>query len=267
MNGLLAILTKAVNPNPSILTQITSSRKPQQELSIDWLQQQSKLITVKVLSNDSWGSGFIIQQQGQVYIVLTNEHVLSPGKQHRIQTADGRIYSSSLLQSIRFNDDLALIQFRSPSIVYPVAIVKEASTLEVGNRVFATGFPFDINPSKSGKFELTTGKVSDLLNQPLVGGYQIGYTNNVKRGMSGGPLLNIQGEVVGVNGMSKYPLLGNPYIFKDGSTVSDTRWQEMSGLSWAIPTSKFLHLVHTKIIGELIDKHKNSSREAPAQGF
>lgn len=242
INGLVSIFAKTANLNPSILTQITSSIKPQQELSIKQLQQKSKLITVKVLSNNSWGSGFIIQQQGQVYIVITNEHVLSPGKQHRIQTADGRIYSSSLLGSIRFNDDLALIQFRSTNIIYPVAIVKEASNLEVGNRVFAAGLPFDINPSKSGKFELTIGKISDLLKEPLVGGYQIGYTNNVKRGMSGGPLLNIHGEVVGINGMPKYPLLGNPYVFKDGSTVSDARWEEMSHLSWAIPTSKFIHL-------------------------
>lgn len=239
INGLLAILTGAVNP--SILAQVTSSRKLQQELSVEQLQQQAKSITVKVLSNESWGSGVIIQQKGKVYIVLTNEHVLYGGKQHRIQTADGRIYSTSLLHSIHSKDDLGLMQFYSPNIVYPVAVLKQTSRLEVGHKVFAAGFPFDINLSKSGKFEFTTGKISDLLKQPLIGGYQIGYTNNVKRGMSGGPLLNIQGEVIGVNGMSKYPLLGNPYVFKDGSTVSEARWEQMSHFSWAVPIPKFLH--------------------------
>ena len=90
---------------------------------------------------------------------------------------------------------------------------------------------------------LTTGQIFAVLKQPFVGGYQIGYTNDIKRGMSGGALLNRQGEVVGVNGMPKYPLLGNPYVFKDGSTVSEARWQEMSHLSWAIPISMFLHLL------------------------
>ncbi|MEH2180662.1 S1 family peptidase [Nostoc sp.] len=239
MAGLLAI--EAVNS--SVFAQITSTRKTHEELIVKQLQQYAKSITVKVISNDSWGSGVIIQRKGKVYLVLTNEHVLSRGKQHRIQVADGSIYSTSLLPSIGSNDDLGLIQFYSPSIVYPVAVLKQTSRLEVGNRIFAAGFPFDINLSKSGKFEFTTGKISDLLKQPLIGGYQIGYTNNVKRGMSGGPLLDIQGEVVGINGMPKYPLLGNPYVFKDGSTVSEVRWQEMSHLSWAVPIPMFLHLL------------------------
>jgi S1-C subfamily serine protease len=239
MAGLLII--EAVNS--TVLGQINIPKKAHEELILNQLQQYAKSITVKVISSDSWGSGVIIQRKGKIYLVVTSEHVLSRGKLHSIQVADGSIYSTNLLPSIGSNDDLGLMQFYSPTIVYPVAVLKQISISELGNRVFAAGFPFDINLSKSGKFEFTTGKIYDLLKQPLIGGYQIGYTNNVKRGMSGGPLLDIQGKVVAINGMPKYPLLGNPYVFKDGSTVSEARWQEMSHLSWAVPISMFLHLL------------------------
>lgn len=220
-----------------------SAKEPPTQLSINQLQQRTKSITVKVLSEKSWGSGVVIKRQGQIYTVLTNQHVLDAGKRYRVQTTDGRTYQANLLPKLRSNDDLGLLQFRSPNFAYTVASLKSSSRLVVGERVFAAGFPSDVtNPSSSGKFEFTTGQITILLKRPFVGGYQIGYTNDVKRGMSGGPLLNRRGEVVGVNGMPKYPLLGNPYVFKDGSTISDTMWEEVIGLSWAVPSQTFLNL-------------------------
>lgn len=74
-----------------------------------------------------------------------------------------------------------------------------------------------------------------ILPRALVGGYQIGYTNLLRNGMSGGPLLNQNGELIGIHGLGKNPLLGNPYVFKDDSTVSEAEWQKMNQLSWGIP--------------------------------
>lgn len=81
--------------------------------------------------------------------------------------------------------------------------------------------------------------ISDL---SFRGGYKIGYTNDIRKGMSGGPLLNEKKEIVGINGRHKYPAWGNPYIFEDGTTASPEKKEEMSQYSWAIPTQTFLRL-------------------------
>lgn len=92
-------------------------------------------------------------------------------------------------------------------------------------------------------FVFTIGQVSLFTDKAFAGGYQIGYTNAVEKGMSGGPVLNRQGQVVGVNGIHAYPLWGNPYVFKDGSMSSVAMQQQMSRYSWAIPIDTFVQLV------------------------
>lgn len=81
-----------------------------------------------------------------------------------------------------------------------------------------------------------------MLEKPLEEGYQIGYTNDIEKGMSGGPVLNRAGEVVAVNGMHAYPLWGDPYVFKDGSHPEQSLKQQMVRYSWSIPIQTFVRL-------------------------
>ena len=244
VGGLLAPLLIG-GPYLSKSLQEASPRKVQPQLSTEQLQRLARSITVKVLTGDSWGSGILIQKQEQIYTVLTNQHVLDGGKSYRVQTPDGRLYPVNLLRSIRTDEDLALVQFRSRDRVYTLASLKNPAKLAVNDAVFSAGYPFKTSSSESGKFEFTTGRISILLKRPFVGGYQIGYTNEVTRGMSGGPLLNHKGVVVGINGMRKYPLWDDPYVFKDGSSVPEAMWERMSKLSWAVPIQSFLLLKRT----------------------
>ncbi|QSJ17592.1 trypsin-like peptidase domain-containing protein [Nostoc sp. UHCC 0702] len=212
------------------------------DLSVKQLEELARAITVKVASTETWGSGIIIQRQGQNYLVLTNQHVLVPKEQYRVQTSDGNQHSATVLQSTRFADyDLALLQFQSPNRSYPVASV-EIAAIKTGNEVFAAGFPIEAKQQIHQGFAFVNGKVSKLISRAFIGGYQIGNTIDIKQGMSGGPLLNHQGKVVGINGLGKNPAFTNPYIFKDNSTISDAQWQQASQLSWAIPIQTFLQL-------------------------
>ncbi len=208
------------------------------------LKSLAKSITVKVISENGWGSGIILKREGEVYTVVTNQHVLdSDYKSYLIQTADGIFYQANKIEYEDFQgNDLALLEFRSTNSTYTVASLENSTTLSPGDKTFAAGFPALEKPQDT-EFLLTRGRISILSDRPLEKGYQIGYTNVIKKGMSGGPLLNIYGQVVGINGMHAYPLWGDPYVYRDGSQPTVTLRQEMSHLAFAIPIETLAKLV------------------------
>lgn len=219
------------------------------QLSAEQLRKYAQSITVKVLSGDTWGSGILIHRKGQVYTVLTNQHVLTPGegKPYHVQTPDGLIYQATVSRVAEFEgNDLGLLQFSSSEEAYTVASLGTL-TLFKGDEVFAAGFPFEAKG-----FVFTTGQISLLLDKALDGGYQIGYTNDIQKGMSGGPLLNRRGQVVGINGRHAYPLWGNPYVFKDGSVPTVATQEQMSHFSWAVPVQTFLQVAPQFSTGEAV---------------
>ncbi|MDY6806952.1 MAG: serine protease [Cyanobacteriota bacterium] len=207
------------------------------------IENIAEAITVKVFSDRSWGSGILLQKQGQTYTIITNQHVLNSSEApYTVQTADGEFHQGAQLEGDRFlGNDLALLQFRSSS-AYPVAKLKSSDSLSPGEAIFAAGFPaygdmtsVPLPESTELGLVLTVGEVSLLGDRPLERGYQIGYTNFIQKGMSGGPLLNHRGEVVGINGMHAYPLWGDPYIYSDGSLPTPQLRDRMFHLAFAIP--------------------------------
>lgn len=228
--------------------------------TIEQLKSLAKSITVKVISGNGWGSGVILKRQGQVYTVVTNQHVLDTGKSYLIQTPDGHFYNANQIKTDNFQEnDLALLQFHSPDPNYVLASLAASASLSPGDKIFTAGFPAiterwrneetqdktDVNQQNyptDTQLLFTRGRLSILSERPLEKGYQIGYSNVVKKGMSGGPLLNIHGQVVGINGMHAYPLWGNPYVYRDGSQPSFSLRQQMSRLAFAIPTETLAKL-------------------------
>ncbi|MBF2064755.1 MAG: trypsin-like peptidase domain-containing protein [Calothrix sp. C42_A2020_038] len=225
--------------------------QPLTRLSQPQLQSIASSITVKILGGDFLGSGILVGKQGQFYTVVTNAHVLRAGiAPYQIQTDDGRLhvalpveklnlvspYSTSLQEA-----DLALLQFHA-DIDYPLALIASTSKLNIGNNVYAAGFPRDMEGNQQQKFVLKSGKVSLVLNKALEGGYQIAYTNDIQKGMSGGPVLNHSGEVVAVNGMHAEPLWGNPYVYQDGTEPELFVQKQMQQYSWGIPLENYLKL-------------------------
>jgi S1-C subfamily serine protease len=177
----------------------------------------------------------LINRKGRFYTVLTNDHVLTPGygKSYQIQTSDQRIYSAQIVKQSFGNNDLGLLQFAS-SRNYELATIA-TDTLIVGEEVIAAGFPVD-----SQGFVANQGNILVLLDQPLKRGFKIGYSNDIQKGMSGGPVLNQHGELVGINAMHAYPVWGNPYQYQDGRMASLEEQKEMEKLSWAISIQTFL---------------------------
>ena len=216
---------------------------------------RARLVTVRIIGEQSTGSGVIIERIGQTYTVLTNAHVAleAGGEVYTILTADGRTHSGYWLRKVEFgNYDLALVQFTSAS-QYQVAQMGNSDALTVGEFVYASGFPRwrvinsntleDTRDWGVNAFELTQGQVGMLSSKPLQNGYQIGYTNQIAPGMSGGPILDRYGHLVGINGGLKYPVQGiSAFIFADGTMPSQALFQQMETFSWAIPIATFQRL-------------------------
>lgn len=207
--------------------------------AIDPFYEMARSITVRVKVGHNGGSGILIQRSGQQYTVLTNRHVVNVGSTYVIQTPDGRSHPATLLKKIDFRgNDLAMLQFRA-SQSYEIATLGSTKHLAPGDFVISAGFPLDDAPVRSKGLLITVGKVSLLPKKPFVGGYQIGYTNLIRQGMSGGPLLNLQGQVVGINSLHAHPLWGDPYIFQDGTKPAKHQRQTIVQSSWAVPIDTF----------------------------
>ena len=139
------------------------------------------------------GSGFIINPEGQI---LTNNHVVSGSKQVEVTLPDQSRYKAEVLVRDRVND-LALVRIQ-PKKALPHLTLGDSDRLRVGQKVLAIGNPFGFQGT------LTTGVVSSLArtirsenNQALEGMIQT--DASINSGNSGGPLLDSQGNVVGIN--------------------------------------------------------------------
>lgn len=203
--------------------------------------------TVRIKTPKYSGSGALVQRQGQIYTVLTSWHVVAFDRGDRtIVTSDGLLHQPLLLTVRRLgNTDLAIVQFRS-AIEYKIAPLSTEAAA-VSEPVLAAGFP---GGSEVGALTVTRGFVSLLLTKSLPQGYSFGYTNEVKIGMSGGPVFNAKGLLIGINGRGKYRDPGfGVYAFEDGSEPTPELLEKMVKSSWGIPISIYLQFASSHLGG------------------
>ena len=206
------------------------------------IEELAREITVRVTAPGSVqsliGSGTIIRDgspNNYTYRVITNSHVLRSAKvPYSIHTPDGKVYVGkvSLLTNRFKDDDIAILNFHVNKTVYKGGKINRES-LQLDERVFVGGFIAE--REKRFRFKFTSGKISLLLKKPLLGGYQIGYTNEVRKGMSGAPLLNTKGEVVGINGLQSEPLWHTQELYQDGEKPDSATEKLIVSSSMAVP--------------------------------
>ena len=232
------------------------------------LYDLARAISVKIFSGPGWGTGILVARQGETYLVVTNRHVLDRADETpEIQTSDDRIYTARERWEPSLESyDLALLEFQS-SADYQIAVFGSSTTLAVGTPTVAVGFPLqtetdDRNDSEGlvDGFKFTEGEVSLQLDRALEEGYQIGYTNVVEKGMSGGAVLNLAGEVVAINGIHADPLWGDPYIYPDGTRPEDSMQPLLRQSSLAIPIERIVEL-----LPNLIANTPNATETVPLE--
>ncbi|MDJ0633011.1 MAG: tetratricopeptide repeat-containing serine protease family protein [Xenococcaceae cyanobacterium MO_188.B29] len=198
------------------------------------LETIARAITVQVYVGKERASGILIARDDNTYTVITNAHVAERGDTYSIETPDGVKHTATLTRpdGSETGNDLALLQFHS-SNNYQIATVGDSSKVTVGEAVIAAGFPFDAD-----KLKITTGTISLLPDKSLEGGYQIGFTNETVQGMSGGVLLNANGEVIGVLGKGKGAIFDSAYSYSDGTNPTAAELENLKDASFSIPIAK-----------------------------
>jgi S1-C subfamily serine protease len=140
------------------------------------------------------GSGVVIIDNGTI---LTNLHVVSGAKKIRVTFYDGSQSDATLINTQPEND-LAVLRARTIPDDFVAATMRSTADLASGDQVIAVGFPFGIGPSVS------SGIVSGLKRQFRSPDGQQLLTNLIQfdaaanPGNSGGPLVTMDGEVVGI---------------------------------------------------------------------
>ncbi len=177
------------------------------------IYNQVKDSVVLIQTNLGLGSGFVYDTKGHI---ITNHHVIQGAETIQVSFLDGNITSANIV-GMDIYSDLAVIKV-DPEVttLYPV-VLGSSSELAVGSPVAAMGNPFGLSDT------LTAGIVSSLgrtltaaKNYVIIDIIQIDAA--VNPGNSGGPLVNIYGQVVGVN------------------TAIESETGTFTGISFAVPS-------------------------------
>ena len=200
-------------------------------------------ISVKISSAEHGGSGVIIAQQDNKYLVLTNRHLLRSQTEFTVNTHDGESYpATEVEQAIDSDDDLALLQFESDK-TYQTATINTAATPKAEQTILAVGYS-----AETGELITEIGKIERVPDKKLKEGYSIGYTSNIVQGMSGGAILNANGEVIGINGKSAFPIVDSGYDNEDGTKPTREEIEQYRQLSWGLSINRLLAQVNPKLI-------------------
>ena len=140
----------------------------------------------------STGSGVIVTKNGWI---ITNIHVVENANQIYITLESGENYSG-IVSTIYYHDylDIALVKIDSIKTDFPIAEIGKSDEMVVGQEIIAVGFPYAFELGYPAT--VTRGIVSAIRN--LYGDTYIQFDAAVNPGNSGGPLLNLDGEVIGI---------------------------------------------------------------------
>lgn len=158
---------------------------------------------VEVLVPNGSGSGFVVDQRGYI---LTNNHVIDGASQIQVEFSTGEQASATILGTDSGND-LALLKVDLPADI-PVAVLADSDQTQIGETAIAIGSPFGLQAS------VTQGIISAVHRNwaPDGGRVQRNLIQTdaaINPGNSGGPLLNADGEVIGINTQIESPVRGS----------------------------------------------------------
>lgn len=197
--------------------------------------------------SESAGTGVIVSQDKHYIYIATNNHVVASADELTVQFSDGSIVTAEIKGTVA-SKDLAVVKVKLTDIsndtlgVIRVASLGDSNELEVGEAAIAIGNALGYGQSVTTGVISATGR-SVTVSDPSTGGYVV--NNNliqtdaaINPGNSGGALLNVKGEVIGINSV-KY---------------ADT---SVEGIGYAIPINDAMLIIDKLINGQKIDESQS----------
>jgi putative serine protease PepD len=224
LGGAVAAVTiTAIDPGgtTTIVREATSSSDPvaatSTDLSVNAVYRRASKgvveITVSSASaggfggqqqSQAQGSGFVIDKQGHV---VTNQHVVDGATSVSVQMWNGSTYDATVVGTDP-STDLAVLKLDAPASALHPLTVGDSDALEVGDGVVAIGSPFGLE-------ETVTAGIVSALHRSMTSPNGFAIEDSIQtdaainHGNSGGPLLNRQGMVIGVNSQIQSDSGGN----------------------------------------------------------
>ena len=171
------------------------------------------------------GSGFIVSDDGQIF---TNAHVVAGADQVSVTLKDGRTFAGKVLGSDPLTD-VAVVKIEADNL--PVVQLGDSDQLQVGEWAIAIGNPLGLDNTVTTGILSATGRRSAEIGVPDKRVDFIQTDAAINPGNSGGPLLNAQGEVIGINTAIR---------------------ADANGIGFAIPIDQAKALKNTLIAGEKV---------------
>ena len=224
-------ITRAVERvAPAVVTVQTEVReRVQTDPMFDWFfggtPQRSRVIP-------GLGSGFVVSGDG---VIVTNAHVVANAQKVSVMRRDGTVYPAQVLGTDETND-IAVIKIDAKNL--PVVALGNSSAVLIGEWAIAIGNPYGFYLGNSEP-TVTAGVISgtgrNLIAQTESGGAYLDMLQtdaSINPGNSGGPLVNADGEVIGVNSSLYSP---------SGGSI---------GLGFAIPINRV-----RRVVDDLVAHH------------
>jgi Do/DeqQ family serine protease len=143
------------------------------------------------------GSGIIVEKKGNLYYILTNYHVIKGGKSIEVVLFDQRRYKGELV-GVDERKDIVLLSIKTDENL-KVAKIGDSDTLHVGDWVIAVGSPYGWQSSVTSGIVSALGRRLDR-NANITNISDFIQTDaGINPGNSGGALVNLHGEVIGIN--------------------------------------------------------------------
>ena len=181
------------------VTEVIKQQVPQLDSPFDWFfnqQQGNGQGSTRTFRQSGLGSGIIVKRTGDKVYVLTNNHVVDNATDISVRLTDQRVFKATVVGTDP-RKDIALVTFTTKENV-AVAELGDSNALQVGDLVLAVGNPLGFEST------VTMGMVS-ALGRRGPQGETSSYTDyiqtdaSINQGNSGGALVNIDGQVIGIN--------------------------------------------------------------------